>query len=447
MKYFTPLHAASTQTVLTLKTYLAVVFLSLSSGVCAEMSLSRGQSLETIYKHFHQNPELSFKEERSAAIIAKELAALGFQVTPKVGGHGVVGVMANGDGPTLLIRADMDALPVKEETGVPYASTARGISIDGEEKPVMHACGHDIHMTVLIGTARQLVEQKSLWQGTLIFIAQPAEERGAGAKAMIEDGLFERFPRPDYNLALHVNAGMPAGTVGYVSGPALANVDSVDIHVHGVGGHGAYPHTTKDPIVLAAQIVLGLQTIVSREISPLEPAVITVGSIHGGFKHNIISNKVHMQLTLRSYTETVRNQMIEAIRRLTQNLGRAAGLPDDLLPKVSIKDEYTPVAYNNPELTERIKTAFEKALGGDNVWQKKPVMGGEDFGRYGQVPPKIPSLIFWLGAVNANNYQQAQNQKTALPSLHSSKFAPDYKPTLATGVTAMTAAAMELLAK
>ena len=411
----------------------------------APTAMTTGQSLQSIYKYFHQHPELSFKEEKSAQIIAEELGALGFEVTTKVGGHGVVGLMRNGPGPTVLIRADMDALPVKEQTGLAYASTAYGLSIDGEEKPVMHACGHDVHMTVLIGTARNLVSQREDWEGTLIMIAQPAEERGAGAKAMLDDGLFERFPRPDYNLALHVNAGMPAGTVGYVSGPALANVDSVDIQVFGVGGHGAYPHTTKDPIVLAAQIVMGLQTIVSREISPLEPAVVTVGSIHGGFKHNIIPNEVKMQLTLRSYTDEVRNQMIDAIKRLTENLGRAAGLATDKLPVVSVKDEFTPVAYNDPNLAARLKTVFESSIGAQNVWEKDPVMGGEDFGRYGQVPPKIPSLIFWLGAVEANRYAEAEANKISLPSLHSAEFAPAFKPTIDTGVQAMTAAALELL--
>ncbi len=238
---------------------------------------------------------------------------------------------------------------------------------------------------------------------------------------------------------------MPAGTVGYVSGPALANVDSVDITVHGVGGHGAYPHTTKDPIVLAAQIINGLQTIVSREISPLEPAVVTVGSIHGGHKHNIIPNEVHMQLTLRSYTEEVRQKMIAAIRRLSENLGRAAGLDEQHLPKVELKDEYTPVAYNDPALTARIKNVFEVTLGKENVWQKNPVMGGEDFGRYGQVAPKIPSLIFWLGAVNKSVYDKAIATSTPLPSLHSSKFAPDFLPATSTGVKAMTSAALALL--
>lgn len=428
---------------------VCVFFSIVVMTACLPSAMAAGedeeQYLAELYTYLHQNPELSFKEERTAAYLQKELETLGFAVTPKVGGHGLVAVIENGGGPTVLIRADMDALPVKEETGLAYASKATGISIDGEEKPVMHACGHDVHMTVLIGTARRLVAEKNNWTGTLVMIAQPAEERGAGAKAMLDDGLFERFPRPDYNLALHVNAGMPAGTVGYVSGPALANVDSVDITVHGVGGHGAYPHTTKDPIVLAAQIINGLQTIVSREISPLEPAVVTVGSIHGGHKHNIIPDKVHMQLTLRSYTEEVRQKMIAAIRRMSENLGRAAGLPEQHLPKVELKDEYTPVAYNDPQLTERIKDVFEATLGKENVWQKSPVMGGEDFGRYGQVAPKIPSLIFWLGAVKKSTYDKAISASTPLPSLHSSKFAPDFLPATATGVKAMTSAALALL--
>lgn len=423
-----------------------VVLIFLMPNVYA-LDKSEQQYLGSLYKHFHQNPELSFKEEQTSARMVAELSKLGFVITPKVGGHGVVAILENGIGHTVLVRADMDALPVKEETGLPYASTARGMSIDGEEKPLMHACGHDIHMTVLIGTARRLVAEKDQWQGTLIMIAQPAEERGAGAKAMLDDGLFERFPRPEFNLALHVNAGMPAGTVGYVSGPALANVDSVDITVYGVGGHGAYPHTTKDPIVLSAQIINGLQTIVSREISPLDPAVVTVGSIHGGHKHNIIPDEVHMQLTLRSYTEEVRTQMIAAIQRLAKNLGRAAGLVEDKLPKVELKDEYTPVAYNDPSLTARIKTVFESALGKENVWEKNPVMGGEDFGRYGQVEPKIPSLIFWLGAVKRSTYDASISQASTLPSLHSSKFAPDFVPTVVTGVEAMSSATLELLGK
>ncbi|MEM7543878.1 MAG: amidohydrolase, partial [Pseudomonadota bacterium] len=413
--------------------------------------LRLGQSsldeLGTLYRHFHQHPELSFGEEKTAKRIADELAALGFEVTPKVGGHGLVALLENGAGPTVMIRADMDALPVEEATGVDYASTARAVDIDGLEKPVMHACGHDVHITNLIGTARSLVATKDRWRGTLMMIAQPAEERGAGAKAMLDDGLFTRFPRPDFNLALHVNAAMPAGTIGYVAGPALANVDSVDITVLGVGGHGAYPHLTKDPVVLAAEIVLALQTIVSRELSAQEPAVITVGSIHGGHKHNVIPDEVKMQLTLRSYTEETRQHMIESIKRITRNLAMAANLPSDRLPIVAVKDEFTPVAFNDPELTRRAVEVFETVVGPSNVQERTPTMGGEDFGRYGQVTPKIPSLIFWLGAVDQTIYEASQQNDTPLPSLHSAKFIPAYAPTIKTGVEAMVNVALALLTK
>lgn len=279
------------------------------------------------------------------------------------------------------------------------------------------------------------------------MIGQPAEERGAGANAMLKAGLFTKFPRPDFNLALHVSAGIPAGKVGYVAGPALANVDSVDITVHGVGGHGAYPHAVRDPIVLSAQIVTALQTIVSRELSPLEPAVLSVGSIHGGHKHNVIPDQVTMQLTLRSYTAEVRLQMIEAIKRITENLAIAARIPDDKMPEVAVKKEYTPVAYNDPDLTHRLAAVFRAEIGADNVIESSPVMGGEDFGRYGQVEPKIPSLIYWLGAVDRDLYAKSKADGTPLPSLHSPVFAPEYKMTIRTGVTVMTAAALNLLRK
>lgn len=418
-------------------------------NVHAQSTLNDEQfaALDALYLHLHRNPELSFKETNSAARMAKELAALGFDITSEFGGTGVVAILRNGTGPTVLIRADMDALPVLEQTGLDYASTVIGESIDGEQKPVMHACGHDVHMTALIGTATALVANKDNWRGTLIMIAQPAEERGAGAKAMIEAGLFSKFPRPDFNLALHVSAGLPAGQVGYVSGAALANVDSVDITVRGVGGHGAYPHATKDPIVLAAQIVTALQTIVSRELSPLEPAVITVGSIHGGLKHNIIPAEVKMQLTLRSYTSEVRATMIESIKRITANLALAAGVAADKLPIVEVKDEFTPVAYNDPNLTARTVEVFEHILGAENVIESSPVMGGEDFGRYGQVEPKIPSMIFWLGAVDRTTFAQAKKTGAPLPSLHSAFFAPEYKHSIRTGVDVMSAAALALFAK
>jgi len=384
--------------------FVGFCFFFSSVATAAELDGAEADYLENLYLHLHQNPELSFKEQRSAARMADELEPLGFVVTREVGGTGVVATMINGDGPTVLIRADMDALPVLEQTGLDYASTAVGMSIDGQEKPVMHACGHDVHMTVFVGTARQLARARESWRGTLIMIAQPAEERGAGAKAMLDAGLFTKFPRPDYNLALHVSAGIPAGRVGYVAGAALANVDSVDITVYGVGGHGAYPHGSKDPIVLAAQIVGALQTVVSREISPLEPAVITVGSIHGGHKHNIIPNQVKMQLTLRSYTLEVRAQMIAAIERIAQSLAIAAGIPAERLPVVEIKDEFTPVTYNDPTLTARLASVFAGVIGTDNVINASPVMGGEDFGRYGQEIPKIPSMIFWLGAVDREQH-------------------------------------------
>lgn len=401
--------------------------------------------LEKLYKHLHTNPELSFKEEKTAARIAEELKNRGFTVTSNVGGHGVVGVLQNGAGPTLLIRTDLDALPITETTGLNYASKVRTIDEHGNEVGVMHACGHDVHMSVFVGAARRLSELKERWRGTLVMIGQPAEERGGGAKAMLADGLFTKFPRPDFCIALHVNATLPTGTVGYCKGFALANVDAMNITVYGVGGHGAFPHTAKDPIVLAAQIILALQTIVSREIKPIEPAVVTVGSIHGGSKHNIIPDAVHLQLTLRSYSDAVREQTIVAIKRITRGLALAAGIPDDRLPAVTLQDEFTPAVYNDPDLTERLAAIFKTTLGPAKVFETEPVMGGEDFGRYGREEPKIPISIFWLGVVAPEKYNHSQQTGEPLPSLHSSQFAPLPEPTIKTGVKAMTAAALELL--
>ena len=407
---------------------------------------AHAENLLKLYKYLHANPELSLMEIETAKLLAGKLEALGFDVTEHVGGTGVVAVMKNGDGPTVLIRADMDGLPVIEQTGLSYASKAIAKNRDGIEKPAMHACGHDIHMTVLIGTAEKLVAEKANWTGTLVLMLQPAEELGLGATAMLEDGLFKRFPRPDYNIALHDNSSLATGKVGIVPGYALANVDSVDITVRGIGGHGAYPHTTKDPIVLAAQLVTALQTIVSRETSPLDSAVLTVGSIHGGSKHNIISDEVKMQLTLRSYKDDVRMNTINSIKRIADGLGRAAGLPDDKLPIVTVRDkEFTPATYNNPELAERLTVSIGAAIGEDNLAIMDPVMGGEDFGALGRVDPKIPSLIFWLGAVNPKVIAKAKKDGATLPSLHSPFFAPDPKPTIETGVTAMSAAALDLL--
>src|SRR5262245_62053296 len=375
-----------------------------------------------LYKHLHTHPELSLHEEKTGQRVADELKEAGFEVTPRVGGHGVVAILRNGRGPTILVRTDLDALPVKEQTGLPYASSVRTADDKGAEVAVMHACGHDVHMTVLVGAARTLASLNERWQGTLVMIGQPAEEKGSGARKMLAAGLFTRFPRPDYCLALHVKADLPAGSVGWIEGFALGNVDSVDVVIRGVGGHGAWPHKTKDPIVLAAQTVLALQTVVSREIAPGEPAVVTAGSIHGGTKHNIIPDEVKLELTLRSYTDEVRQQTIAAINRITRGLAEAAGIPPDRLPTVTVRDEFTPATYNDPALTRRLAGAFKSWLGADRVQQVKPVMGGEDFSEYGRTQEKIPICIFWLGAVKPETFAAAEKGGKPLPPLHSSQF-------------------------
>ncbi|MCP3928361.1 MAG: amidohydrolase [Bacteroidetes bacterium] len=400
-----------------------------------------------LYKYLHANPELSFYETNTSQRMAKEMRSLGFEVTEQFGGNGVVAVLKNGNGPTVLVRADMDALPVEEETGLPYASKVETVDEEGNTVSVMHACGHDVHMSVWIGTARALAKLKSAWSGTIIFIGQPAEERSGGAKAMLKEGLFEKYPRPDYALALHVSPALEAGKVGYCPEYAMANVDMVTITVYGQGGHGAYPHTTKDPVVLAAKIVLDLQTIVSREISPLEPAVVTVGSIHGGAKGNVIPDEVKMELTLRSYSDEVRNAIIEKLKRTCAGTALSAGFPEDMLPKVEVRNEYTPSLYNDPALTERIAKAFKQAIGEKNVLQVPPVMAGEDFGRYGRVEPKVPICLYWLGTVDAKKVQAAQKGEISLPPLHSSKFAPEPEKSIKTGVLTMTGAVLDLLKK
>ncbi len=402
-------------------------------------------SLSGLYRDLHARPELSFMETKTAARVARELRDAGFTVTTGVGGHGVVGVLRNGSGATALARCDLDGLPVKEATGLPFASRHQMKDDQGNEVFTMHACGHDIHMTSLIGTARVMASLKDRWRGTLIMIGQPAEERGGGARAMLADGLFERFPKPDHCVALHVNADMPAGTVGVTEGYALANVDSVDIKIFGVGGHGAYPQATKDPVVLVAQIVLALQTIVSREIAPIEPAVVTVGSIHGGTKHNVIPGEVDLQLTVRSYSDETRNKLLEAIKRIARGQAISAGLPEEKLPVVTVKDEYTPSTYNDPALTRRLTGVFKAWLGEGAALTRKPAMGGEDFGRYGRTEDRIPICMFWLGSVNGDSIRRTTATSGTLPSLHSPIFAPDAEPTIKTGVTAMSAALLELL--
>lgn len=403
-------------------------------------------SLEALYEHLHATPELSWHEKETAARISKELKDAGYTVTTSVGGHGLVAVMKNGAGPTVLVRTDLDGLPVIEKTGRTYASKVRATDDLGREVGVMHACGHDMHMTSFVGTARALSKLKDRWSGTLVLIGQPAEERGGGAKAMLKDGLFSRFPLPDYCLALHVNSVLETGSIGYRSGYALASVDTVDITIRGVGGHGAYPQATKDPIVIAAQVVLALQTIVSREVHPIDPAVVTVGSIHGGAKHNIISDQVDLQLTVRSYSEETRGKILDAIERITVGIARAAGVPADREPIVKIsRDENTPAVFNDPALGKRLAPVWKQVLGAANVVEMDPVMGGEDFSYYGRTEEKIPIFIFWLGAIDADRMAEAKRAGDGLPSLHSPLFWPAQHPTIETGVKAMTAAVLELL--
>jgi hippurate hydrolase len=404
------------------------------------------ESLDSLYTHLHANPELSFHEENTSGLLAELMRGLGFEVTERVGGFGVVCVLRNGTGPTVMVRTDTDALPVTEQTGRPYASKVVTKNDAGIDTGVMHACGHDIHMTCWAGTARLLSTMKDRWSGTLVMIAQPAEERGAGAKAMLEDGLFSRFPRPDYAIALHVDPQIQAGMVSYTPGYAMANVDSVDITIRGIGGHGAYPHMTKDPIAIGAQIVVALQMIVSREVKPIEPAVVTVGSFHSGTKHNIISNEAKLQLTVRTYSDEVRAQVLAAIARITKGIAVAAGLPDDLLPIVEVDEaEFTPATYNDPELVARTIAVMARMLGEENVVEEEPVMGGEDFSRYGRQAPRIPIFMFNVGTISAERIAASQARGgTALPSLHSSLYWPDRELSIRTGVKAMTAAALDL---
>ncbi|KPM83648.1 M20 metallopeptidase family protein [Pseudoalteromonas lipolytica] len=404
--------------------------------------------IEKLYLDLHQSPELSYHEKETGQKLAKQLKQLGFTVTDNVGGYGVVGIYENGDGPTVMIRTDTDGLPIVEQTGKPYASKVTVTNDAGATVGVMHGCGHDIHMSSFIGTAQQLMTHKDQWQGTLMMVAQPAEEVGGGAKAMLKEGLFTKYPTPDHVIGLHVSASVPAGKVSMKTEYTMASVDSVDIIVKGKGGHGAYPHTTIDPVVIASRIVLALQTITSRELSPLEPSVITVGSIHGGSKHNVISDEVKLQLTLRSYNPEVRLQQIAAIKRITKGIALSAGLDESLAPEVYVhEDESIPSTYNNPAQTNVVRSAIANAIGEDNVLETEAVMAGEDFGLYGRTEQNVPITLFWLGGVEPSQYDSAMQSGATLPSLHSSKFAPDYKKALPTGITAMSNAAVALFNK
>jgi hippurate hydrolase len=400
-----------------------------------------------VYEQLHASPELSLREERTAARIAQELSRLGFAVTQRVGGYGVVGVLRNAAGPTVLVRTDMDALPVTEATGLPYASTVRVRDDQGREVGVMHACGHDAHMTVFLGTARVLATLRERWCGTLVMIAQPAEERGLGAKAMLDDGLFTHFPHPDFCVAEHVTPSLAVGQVGVVEGYAFANVDSVDVTIRGVGGHGASPNKTKDPIVMAAQFVNALQTIVSRRIDPVDPTVVTVGSINGGTAYNIIPDEVRLQLTVRSYAPEVRRRIMEEIERIARGVAEAAGVPADRMPTVRLAEGFTPSLYNDPALTRRVAAALRPVLGEANVVALKPEMVGEDFAAYGLTEPRIPICMFRLGSSDPGALRESERSGTPLPGLHSSRYAPVPGLTISTGVTAMTAAALDLLGR
>ncbi|WP_247236205.1 amidohydrolase [Telluribacter sp. SYSU D00476] len=411
-----------------------------------DISQSLYPTLDKLYKDLHQHPELSLQEEKTAAKMASELKALGFQVKEKMGAHGVVGVFKNGTGPTVLIRTDMDALPLEEKTGLPYASRAKGINAAGNETSIMHACGHDVHMTVFVGTARTLMQMKDKWKGTLVMVAQSAEENGLGADLMLKAGLFDFAPTPDYAIALHDNSFLPAGTIGYREGAFMASVDMMDLTVFGEGGHGAAPHTTIDPVVLSAQMVMAFQTIVSRSINPIDPAVVTVGSIHGGTVHNITPDEVKMQLTLRSYSPEVREKIISGIRRISTNLARSAGLPDTKLPVFSIREPQTPATINDPALTRRLMGIFRSTFGEGKVVEMEPYMVGEDFSRF-DMGKKVPICMFWLGTIPEQKVQEAKAKGEQLPSLHSPYFAPLPEPTIKTGVTAMSLAALNLFGR
>ncbi len=411
-------------------------------------------SLLGIYKDIHSHPELSGYEERTALLVAKELRAAGCQVTEHVGkyenskfrGYGVVGVMKNGDGPTVLVRTDMDALPVEEDTGLPYASKAVAKNDEGKDVHVMHACGHDAHIAAFIGTARALAKLKDQWHGTILFVAQPAEETGNGARALLKDGLYEKFGKPNFALGFHDKADLETGHIGVTEGYTYANVDAVDIIVRGVGGHGAYPYKTKDPIVLAAEIVNALQTIASRENNPLDPIIVTVGSIHGGTKRNIISDEVKMQLTIRTYKADTRQRVLAAIERIAKGIAMAGGVPPERTPIVTVsKDEYCPATYNNPELTRRLIAVWKASLGNDNVEIVDPTMGGEDFSEYSLADHSIPAVDFHIGAVDPAKIAEYKQAGKELPSLHSAKFAPVPEPTIRVGIIGMTSAVLELM--
>jgi hippurate hydrolase len=409
--------------------------------------------LVVAYKELHAHPELSRHEDQTSARLAEALRQAGYKVTEHVGKYpdgsqadGVVAILENGPGPRLLIRTDLDALPVVEETGLSYSSRVKSTNASGQEVGVMHACGHDVHVTTMIGTARALAATRAQWHGTLMLIGQPAEETVEGAKAMLADGLYERFGKPDMAIALHDTNTHAAGTVGIVSGPTLAGVTSIDVTLRGQGGHGSAPQLGKDPVVMAGEFIVQLQTIVSRQEDPRDPAVVTIGDIHGGAKRNVIPNEVKMELTTRAFSDRAMSVIIEGVRRTAQGVALAAGVAEDRQPIVTIlENESAPATYNDPALAARVKAALAKALGAKNVFDDAPIMASEDFGLFGLEGHKIPAVIFWLGAMDPQKFAAAQAEGKLLPGLHTSKFEPLPEPTLRTGVIAMSSVATALL--
>ena len=434
-------------TIRTLATALTLSGLAMPAAAQELSAQTRAQipSLMELYREMHANPELSGQEVQSAARMAREARAAGFEVTENVGGNGVVAVLRNGPGPVLLIRADMDALPVTEATGLPFASTVRVRTADGVETGVMHACGHDTHMTGWIGAARLLAASKDRWSGTLVMIGQPAEETVGGADAMIADGLFTRFPKPTHAIAFH-DGPMPAGILGYTPGFALAAVDSVDVTVRGVGGHGAYPQTTRDPIVLSARIIEGLQTVVSREVDPQDAAVITVGAIHAGTKRNIISDEARLLLTVRSFRAETRPMLLQRIRDTARGQAIAAGVPEDRMPVVTVHEaEGADATWNTPEFTNAMAGVLRSHFGENRVMQVPASMASEDFGNYWRADQSIQTMIFWVGGVPQARWDAAQAGGQPVPGLHSPNWAPDAEAVVATASEALATLAMEIL--
>ncbi len=442
------LRLSSISTSICIPSFIATALLAATAWAADPVTLPASQidavypQVEALYMDLHRNPELSYHEEKTAAKIAEQLRKLGYEVTTGVGGNGVVGIFKNGDGPVVMLRAELDALPVPEKTGLPYSSHATTKDDRGVEVPVMHACGHDLHMAVGIGTAALLVQNKDRWHGTFIYVGQPAEERIGGATAMIKAGLFTRFPKPNFAFAIHDSNTQPAGKIAYTPGFSAANADSINVTIYGVGGHGSAPQETIDPIVIAARTIVSWQTIVAREIDPQEAAVITVGAIHGGTKNNIIPDEVLMQLTVRSYKDDVRKHLLASIERIAVAEAQAAGASKKPLVQVV---EGVGAVYNDPETTNRLAARLKQSMGDANVVQGRPMMASDDFAEYRSAG--VPSVMLELGAVNPAKYAEAKKANQPLPGPHSPYFAPDREASLKTGMQVEVAAIMELMSK